>query len=434
MSWYSPGFLTRLDPVAFRKFLEDRGPTFVKLGQFLALRPDLLPQEYCDELIKLLDRVPPFSWEEARAILTAELGRDPRDIFLSIDQRPLAAGSLAQVHRAVLPDGTEVAVKVQRPHVAEVVRRDLRRGRLLAWLLERSGVSLVIAPGELVKELSSWLTEELDFRRELANLTRLHKLAAESAESRIPRPYPELSTARVLTATYLPGIRFTEILRAIQPGVNEPAQPVSAPGIDYRTLAEHLVRSTLEQIFRWQFFHADLHPGNLLALPDNVIGYVDFGLCDELDTQVRGSQLRYLTAVYNGDRPAMFKALTEILVAGPDTDLEAFRREFEAQTRELAVRRGAAENDADRSPFGKYLIGLMRSAQASPAGARPRALAVSGDPDGGDDRAATGPGRRRAPGGPGFLPQPAGGRVRRIGFQRREVLRDIRQPSESHAR
>ena len=126
----------------------------------------------------------------------------------------------------------------------------------------------------------------------------------------------------------------------------------------------NLINSTFQQIFRFQFFHADLHPGNLLALPGNVIGYVDFGLCDKLEDQIRTSQLRYLAAVYTGNREAMFKALTEILISGPDTDMEAFRRDFETCTREFDARQGAdGSASTDRSPFSKYLIGLMQAAR-----------------------------------------------------------------------
>jgi ubiquinone biosynthesis protein len=375
---HPPEFL-RPSPAQFRRFLQERGPIFTKLGQYLALRPDILPQTYCDELMQLLDRVPLFPWAEARTILTQELGRAPSDVFRYIDTRPAAAGSLAQVHRALLKDGTEVAVKVQRPRVEEQVRRTLKRARTLARVLEAGGVQPGISPREVVDELAEWLLQELDFRRELANLTRLHGLAIDSAVAQIPRPYPQLSTARVLTSEYLHGISFTDLLKAIRPGANEEARPVDAPGIDFRALTRNLVVSTLEQVFHYQFFHADLHPGNLFALPGNLVGYVDFGLCDELDRTVRASQLRYLSAVYFNDREAVFKALTEILIAGEQTDLEAFRRDFEAVNRELDRRSGWRATDPDApegSPFGNYLVGLMRAARRNQLQIPARVLAL----------------------------------------------------------
>jgi ubiquinone biosynthesis protein len=336
------------------------------MGQYLALRPDIVPREYCDELIQLQDRVPPFPWEHARAILAEELGRDPAAVFRSIDHTPTAAGSLAQVHRALLKNGTVVAVKVQRPHIADQIQRDLRRARLLARLLEGSGIFLGISPLEVVEELAEWLAQELDFRRELANLQRLGSLDLDSAVARIPRAVPRLCTARVLTTEFLSGIRFTDLLRSLHPGVDEPASPVDAGRLDYRVLARNLIESTLEQIFRHQFFHADLHPGNLIALSGNVVGYVDFGLCDQLDANVRAGQLRYLAAVYFGDSEGIFRGLTEILVPAEQTDLVAFRRDFDEENRNFQQRGGLGARGDDptqRSPFGSYLVGLMRAAR-----------------------------------------------------------------------
>jgi ubiquinone biosynthesis protein len=355
-----------MTPAQFRQFLERRGPIFMKVGQFLAMRPDLLPQEYCDELMKLLDRAPPFPWAEARAILTEDLKRDPNLVFDSIEPEPIAAGSLAQVHRAVTKDGAEVAVKIQRPGIAGIIRRDLRRARFLARLLEQVGVSLVVAPREVVAELSDWLHQELDFHRELANLQRLFGLLADSRIARIPRPYPALCTSRVLVAEYLRGIRFTELLRARSRGTGEAQTAPEHEGIDYRLLSRNLITSTLQQIFDDRFFHADLHAGNLLALKGDVIGYVDFGLCDELDPKIRASQMHYLAAVYNADQEAIFQSLTEILIPTKGTDLEAFRRDFEAQTRESrdgGLRARENGESQQRTPFAEYLIAVMRAAR-----------------------------------------------------------------------
>src|SRR3954463_1526036 len=136
-------------PEGFRELLERLGPTFVKVGQFLALRPDLVPQEYCDELMHLLDALPPFDWSEAESAIAADLGADPERLFAHVETTPIAAGSLAQTHRAVTLDGREVAVKVQRPGVKKRVARDLRRVRTIARLLELARVAPVVAPSEV---------------------------------------------------------------------------------------------------------------------------------------------------------------------------------------------------------------------------------------------------------------------------------------------
>jgi ubiquinone biosynthesis protein len=354
-------------PEDFRLLLERLGPTFVKIGQFLALRPDLVPQEYCDELMKLLDRVPPFPWSEAKLILEGEFGPNLSDIFSFIDPEPVAAGSLAQTHFARLLDGSEVAVKIRRPNIEAKVRRDLRRARLLVRVLEMSTVSLIISPREVLQEVSDWLMQELDFRRELANMTRLRHLTRESPSETVPLPYPDFSTGKVLTAEYLRGIRFTELLAIIRSGGEGPRQLVTA-GIDREALAGNLLFACLTQIFRYQFFHADLHPGNLIALPGNVIGFVDFGLCDELDPLVRERQLRYMEAVYTDNLELMFKSLVDILIPGEGTDLDQFRRDFfdvtgRWQTRLKHEALQFEKYSEGRSPTSEWMASVIRIAR-----------------------------------------------------------------------
>ena len=363
-------------PVRFRQRLEQLGPTYIKLGQYLALRPDLVPQEYCDELMVLFDRVAPFPWSEARAILSAELGAPPERVFAAIDPVPFAAGSLAQMHLARLDEGDEVAVKVQRPNVGRMIRRDLRRARLMARLLEISGVSLILTPRQVVDELSEWLMQEIDFRHELANITLLQRLAADSPIQVIPRAYPELSTERVLTMEYVQGVPVSDLLGR---GARRPVEAeravellprsdaLTTADVDPNQLAANLITATLTQIFRYQFFHADLHPGNLFAMPDGAIGYVDFGLCDSWDGTMRWRLLRYLAAVYSGEVEQMYGALSEILIPSDRTDMSAFRADFFAESRRwtsrmrtsLEARAGSAERD-DRSPIAQWMIATMR--------------------------------------------------------------------------
>jgi ubiquinone biosynthesis protein len=353
-------------PQGLRQRLQQLGPIFIKIGQFLALRPDILPQEYCDELMYLLDRVPPFPWQEARAILTEELGREATDIFAYVNPKPIGAGSLAQTHVARLHDGTEVAIKIQRPNIRRLVLRDLRRSRRLARLLELSGVALIVSPREVVDEVTEWMLQEINFTRELENMSRLYRLTERSPYERIPRPYPHLSTARVLTAEYLRGISVAEVLHALRSDCPEEHERITKLGINRDQLAENIYTACLTQMFRYQFFHADLHPGNLLAMPGDVVGFIDFGLCDQLDEIVRERQLRYLSAAYSGRAEPMFKALMEILIPGERTDIEAFRRGFFAAT-STWQRRNRADAEAvtsgGRSPAGQWMIDVMRLAR-----------------------------------------------------------------------
>jgi ubiquinone biosynthesis protein len=356
-------------PEDFRLFLERMGPTFIKIGQFLALRPDLLPQEYCDELMLLLDRVPPFPWAEARAVLETELGPDRLDAYSFIDPEPVAAGSLAQTHFARLRDATEVAVKVQRPNIRARVQRDLRRARLLVRVLELSRTELIISPREVLREVSDWMMQELDFTLELANMTRLYHLTHESPNEVVPRPYPDLSTGKVLTAEYLHGTRFTTLLGLVRSGP-EGKRRLAEMGLDREALAGNLLFACLTQIFRYQFFHADLHPGNLIALSGDAIGFVDFGLCDELDPVVRERQMRYLQAVYADDLESMFRSLVDILIPTEKTNFEAFRRDFfdvtgtwQSRSKPEALEFGEYSAAQGRSPTGEWMVNVMRAAR-----------------------------------------------------------------------
>ena len=365
-------------PVGFREWLIRLGPTYVKLGQHLALRPDLIPQAYCDELMLLFDRVPPFSSADARAVFVEDVGVPPEELFVTFDPEPFAAGSLAQTHLARLGDGTEVAVKIQRPNVRRQVVRDLRRARLLARGLELAGVSLVLTPRQIVDELSEALLQEIDFRHELANLTLLHRLAGASKIEAIPEPYPEYSGDRVVTMGYVHGTPVSDLLgRAARRADEaergpEPLNGITASvaAVDRKTVASNLITATLTQVFRYRFFHADLHPGNLFAMEDGRIGFVDFGLCDSWDGTMRLRLLRYLSAVYSGEVEQMYQSLSEILIPSDRTDMAAFRADFFAESRRWTSRmrtsleaRTRTSRADDRSPIAEWMIGIMRVAR-----------------------------------------------------------------------
>jgi ubiquinone biosynthesis protein len=366
-------------PARFRAWLEYLGPTFIKIGQYLALRPDLIPQEYCDELMVLFDRVRPFPWEQARDIIIAELGAPPETIFATIEPVPVAAGSLAQAHLARLKDGTDVIVKVQRPDMRRRVLRDLRRARLLARILELGRVALVVTPRQIVDEVTAWLMQELDFEHELANITLLRRLATGSPIEGIPRPYPEFCTHRVLTMEYVRGVPLSDLLVAgadpaaeagRSPTTRDRAAAAALAEVDREELAENLIAATLRQIFRYQFFHADLHPGNLFALPGNRLGYVDFGLCESWDGLMRGRLLRYLQAVYSAEVEQMYRALAEILTPSEWTDMAAFRADFFAESRRWTSRmrtsgesRSSPSQRDERSPIAQWMIAVMQIAR-----------------------------------------------------------------------
>lgn len=375
------GGSTESGPVRLRKALVRLGPTFVKLGQYLAMRPDVLPQEYCDEMLELVDRVPSFAWPEAQRILTEELGAPPEEVYAFFPRQPVAAGSLAQVYMARTHDGDAVAVKVRRPGLEARVRIDLRRMRWVLRGLEISGVLIGIAPGQLLDELERWLLEELDFDRELRNLTRMQELYGNDPEMRVPRPFPELSSRRVLTAEFLEGLPLSEVVRQIRAGRDD---RLEASGVDRDALARNLLGALLHQIFRDNFFHADTHPGNLIALSDQRIGFVDFGLVDRLDTGVRQGMTRYVAALFSGDMDKIFHSLSEVLTVSEGSNLAAFRREFDEVARVWSRERdggdsgaaGSPEGSASGSPLGRFMIGVVQAARRHGLGIPPATLSM----------------------------------------------------------
>jgi ubiquinone biosynthesis protein len=348
-----------ITPERARRRLERLGPTFVKVGQYLALRPDLIGEEYCEEFLKLTDRVPPFPFEDVRRILTEDLGGPPEEFFSWISPRPIAAGSLAQAHSARTRQGDEVAIKVQRPGVREIVERDLKRARLMGRILEMTQATILLSPSEILDEFGRWMREELDFGHELRNLTSLYELSRNDKRSRIPRPYPALSAARVLTAEFLPGVPLTEVLGFIRS--NQPGR-LDSLRIDPEQVATNLLGAMLNQIFRLEMFHADIHPGNLLVMSGNRIGFVDFGLTDTLDPHFRQGVRRYIAAVGANDIDRMFDGLSEILVSSERSDVNQLRADFQEENRRFQRERRQSSVGRD-SPTSRYLVAVLRAAR-----------------------------------------------------------------------
>lgn len=358
-------------PEGFRRLLERLGPTWIKLGQYLALRPDLVSPEYASELMQLFDRVEPAPWSAAREVIRNDLGAYPEDLFAEIDTTPLGSGSVAQTYHAVLHNGDEVAVKVQRPGVRERVVKELGRIQLLARMLDVSGIAMAVNPQDLSNELRDWMLAEIDFRHSLANVTVLYRLIGEGDLERIPRPYPEFSGPHVETTEYIRGVPLSVVLAAKR---GEPAGrwTEAVAEIDRTRVAENLLTATLRQIFHHQFFHADVHPGNLFVMEDERIGYVDFGICVSWDGTMRGRLLRYMEAVFKGDVEQMYRAASEMLVPSEETDMLAFRTEFFSESwRWMARLRASGEtrpsrqtdDEEEQSPIAEWMIAIMRVAR-----------------------------------------------------------------------
>jgi aarF domain-containing kinase len=288
-------------PAAVRHAFEDLGPTYVKLGQLVASSEGIFPEAYCEEFRKCLDRVRPFSFAEVEQTLRAELGRDPREVFDTIDATPLASASIAQVHAARLRDGREVVIKVQRPRIAQIVEADLRVLRLAARAMTLAPHAKLANPRGVVEDFASNIHEELDFRLEAANMAEFNRIMKVQGQTRVaaPRAFDDLSTERVLVMERFFGHRIDDVEKIRE----------SAVDIEDQLLVG--MRAWFQCMLLHGFFHGDVHAGNLMALSDGRIGFLDFGIVGRFGRERRDQVADYLVAFAVGD----FAKLADVMVA-----------------------------------------------------------------------------------------------------------------------
>lgn len=312
----------RSDPrdqaVHVRLALEELGTTFIKVGQFLSTRPDLLPPEYIAELSKLQDAVPPITYAEVAAVVTAELGAPPEEIFAAFDRVPLAAASIGQVHAATLHGGEEVIVKVQRPGVVAAVERDLAvLGDLAGLLAEHTGFGRDYDTAGLADEFAFGLRCELRYVREGQAADRFRLAFVKDPDLHVPRVYWKHTTERVLVQERLHGIKVNDLV-----GLAE-------AGIDPKQVAATTVRLMLEQIFAHGIFHADPHPGNVLVEAGGHIGLMDFGMIGRLDDQLQDGLTRLFVSLSRGDAERVLDELLETGVVQGSVDRPALKRDLD---------------------------------------------------------------------------------------------------------
>lgn len=305
-------------PEHVRLAIEDLGATFIKLGQILSSRPDLMSPDYLVELAKLQDHAPPVPTDQVREVLTAELGRPPEEVFARFEAVPLAAASIGQVHGATLADGTEVVVKVRRPGVVELIDEDLEILQNLAATASRrwAGARNYDLVG-LAQEFASGLRAELDYIREGRNAERFAASFAGDPTVHIPRVYWETTTSRVLTLERIRGFKITD--RA----------ELDAAGIDRPELARRAARIILKMIFDDGFFHADPHAGNFFIEPGNRIALIDFGLVGTVEEQTREQLARVLLALNSRESERLVDTLLDFGVARGRVDRGALRRDLD---------------------------------------------------------------------------------------------------------
>lgn len=343
---------TQSEARRFRATLEELGPTFVKFGQVLSVRRDLFAEEVIAELEKLQDKVPPFPAPQARAIVEQELGRPLAELYTRFDETPMAAASVAQVHGAALPDGTEVIVKIQRPGIAEIVRADIEILHFLARLLARYvPESRRYDPRGLVAEFADTIERELDFVGEGRNADRFRANFRDEPAVYVPPVFWELSGRRVLTMEHSSGQRI------------DAQHPADAA--ERRRLAQTLTRLTLIQIYEHGFFHGDPHPGNVFVLPDGRLCFHDFGIVGQLSRRDQENLRHLFLAVVARDPEWLADIYLDMGGVPAGIDRAAFARDLGESLERyyVASERGASFGEMLREFIrlgSRYEIRLLR--------------------------------------------------------------------------
>lgn len=311
-------FPTRSFGERIRRFLEELGPTFVKVGQIASTRPDLLPADIVAELEKLQDRVPPFPFREVQAIVKQELGGETEEMFQAFREEPLAAASIGQVHYAVLKSGERVAVKLQRPGMKHRIETDLEILKDLALLAEhRLAWASRLQLRGIVDEFAEAIRSELNYTAEGRNAERIAKQFADDPHIRVPKVYWNVSTSKLLTMEYMEGVKLNEI------------GELERRGYRRSLLAERLVRAIFRQILIEGFFHGDPHPGNLLALPGDAIAFMDFGMVGRLTPEMKNHFASLVIAMMRQSTDGVIKAVARMGLTPEDVDMQLLRSDVD---------------------------------------------------------------------------------------------------------
>ena len=328
-----------------RRALETLGPIFVKFGQVLSTRRDLLPTDIADELAKLQDQVPPFPSEVAIAEIERALGEPVTKAFASFGPTPVASASVAQVHLATLPGGTEVAVKVLRPNMLPVIRRDLELLDTAAGLVERSAEGRRLKPREVVAEFAKHLDDELDLIREASNASQLRRNFLNSPLLLVPEVHWDYCRTSVMTMERMRGTPISQV------------ESLRQQGIDIPKLARAGVEIFFTQVFRDGFFHADMHPGNIFVAPDGRYIALDFGIMGTLNERDKSYLAQNFLAFFNRDYKRVAQAHVDAGWVPPGTRVD----EFEAAVR--AVCEPIFDRPLKEIYFGRVLLRLFQTAR-----------------------------------------------------------------------
>lgn len=302
----APPHLTRAE--RFRTALEELGPAFIKLGQMIGNRPDLIPADWAAALERLQDAVPPFPAEEAKAQVVAQLGMPLEKVFSTFSERPIASASMAQVHEAVLIGGGQVAIKVQRPGIEDIVKVDLEIMYHIAYLLEKYVAGMnILGAVSICEEFERTLRKELDFSLEASQMERFAAASAGLPFFHVPRVYRDFTGRRVLASEFIRGIKVSNV------------EGMLRAGLDPAEVARNLSTILLHQVFNQGFFHADPHPGNVLVMEGGTVCFLDYGMVGSLSPAHRDRLLDVVIGVANQDAARIARTLLQLAYQPSDS-------------------------------------------------------------------------------------------------------------------
>ncbi|AHC16066.1 Ubiquinone biosynthesis monooxygenase UbiB [Salinispira pacifica] len=304
-------------PERIRLAIEEMGPTFIKFGQLLSIRKDIIPQPYIRELSRLQDDVAPIDSQEAKNILVEELGSQYS--ILEFEEKPQASASIAQVHRVTISGYGEMAVKIQRPGIEQIIEEDISILNWIATQVEHYIPALrPLQPVNLVKEFAKTLRKELNFRVEAQNIIRFSRNFRNSKSIKVPRVYPDISTEKVLLMEFVHGQKLSRLLR----------DPERMTGEERHRIARDGSRAIIDQVFIHAFFHADPHPGNILVLPDNRLCFLDFGIMGQISPSEQERLHQAIISVTSNDYERLAEIVLSLVGRSGDVDTDAFRTEL----------------------------------------------------------------------------------------------------------
>ena len=296
-------------PVKLREVLEDLGGAYVKLGQVLSLRPDLIPEEYCEEFKKLLDQVPAFSFEEVKQIVEKEIKKPIDKVLSSFEKVPIGSASISQVHKAKLKNGKDVVVKILRPNIRQKFDEDMDIMYYIARKLD-SSIKRHISFISIVDEFKKYTQRELNLIFEGKNIDRFYSCFEGSKTVVIPKVFWQYTTENILLMEYIDGVKLSEVNKS---------------SLNKKILAKTIFDACFKQIFDFGVFHADLHPGNIIVINSNKIALIDFGIIGNLSHQMRIDGIKIYVSLINKDTDGIIRTILDVGVPSPDTDIELLK-------------------------------------------------------------------------------------------------------------